>query len=98
MKITQNKIMKTSTILLLVTASLLVGVPVLHALKLNRMIERKEYILYSEVQREPGQMVSIKPFSHIEFKTANNVNIQIVQGENASLEKDEDFDVQITQR
>ena len=90
--------MKTSTILLLVTASLLVVVPVLHAVKLNGMIERGEYTLYSEVQREPGQMIDIQAFKHIEFNTANNVLIEIVQSDSVSLEKDEDLDIQISQR
>jgi len=90
--------MKTSTILLLATASLLVVVPVLYAVKLNGMIDRGEYTLYSKVQREPGQMIDIQSFRHIEFSTANNVFIEIVQSDTVSLEKDEELELKITQR
>ena len=90
--------MKTSTILLLATASLLVVVPVLYAVKLNGMIERGEYTLYSEVQREPGQMIDIQSFKHIEFRTANNVFIEIVQSDTVSLEKDKELELRIKQR
>jgi len=90
--------MKTSTILLLATASLLVVVPVLYAVKLNGMIDRGEYTLYSKVQREPGQMIDIQSFRHIEFSTANNVFIEIVQSDTVLLEKDEELELRITQR
>jgi|GEM_PF-4093217 len=87
--------MKTSTILLLITASIFVVVPIFHTAKLNGMIERGEYTLYSE--RPPLHMIDINAFSTIHFNTASNVEIDIVQSDSASLEIGGDLKLSITQ-
>lgn len=90
--------MKTSTILLIITASIFVVVPIFHTAKLNGMIERGEYTLYSQTPREPGEMITIQPFKHIQFNSANNVSILIAQSDTTSLEKEESLDIKVTQR
>jgi hypothetical protein len=89
--------MKTSTILLLAAALFLAGVPVIHALTLNGIIERKEYSM-NEPARKPGEKIALNPFTHVEIKAANNISVEIVQSDRPAVEKDEDLDLQFTQR